>query len=127
MNQLNETELVIMKHLWNIKKGFMKDIVNQFPEPKPAYTTVSTMVSRMCVKNYIGFTKLGRDKQYYPLLQKENYFSNQMNGIVKNFFNNSAAQFASFFTKQSSLSEEELEELRSLIDEQIKQKGGKND
>jgi predicted transcriptional regulator len=125
MTQLNETELVIMKHLWNLGKGFMKDIVNQYPEPKPAYTTISTMVSRMCAKNYIGFTKLGRDKQYHPILKKEDYFSSHVNGMVKNFFNNSAAQFASFFTKETELSDSELSELRNLIDQQIKNKGGK--
>lgn len=124
MNQLNEPELRIMNYLWKIKKGFMKDIVAEFPEPKPAYTTVSTLVLRMCKKNYIGFTKLGRDKEYYPILQKEKYFAHQVNGMVKNFFNNSAAQFASFFTKETQLSDDELKELRDLINDRLTKKGG---
>ena len=61
IKQLNKTELQIMKYLWILKKGFMKDIVEQFPEPKPAYTTISTLLKRMCDKDYISFERLGRD------------------------------------------------------------------
>lgn len=122
IKQLNKTELQIMKYLWDIEKGFMKEIVEQFPEPKPAYTTISTLVGRMCDKNYIGYKRLGRDKEYYPILRKNDYFSNQVKGMVTHFFNNSASQFASFFTKNNDFSIEELEELQELVKKQITQK-----
>ncbi|WP_418513911.1 BlaI/MecI/CopY family transcriptional regulator [Corallibacter sp.] len=122
IKQLHKTELQIMKYLWNIEKGFMKDIVEQFPEPRPAYTTIAILLSRMCSKKYIGFERLGRDKQYYPLLKKNDYFSNQVKGMVKHFFNNFTGQFASFFTKNSDLSIEELEELQELVKQKIAQK-----
>lgn len=125
MKQLNPPELELLKHLWELEEGFLKDIINQYPEPRPAYTTISTLITRMCAKDYIGFNKLGRDKQYYPILKKEDYFASHVNGMVKNFFNNSATQFASFFTKQQKLSDKELNELRDLIDQQIENKGGK--
>ena len=122
IKQLNKTELQIMKYLWKIEKGFMKDIVEQFPVPAPAYTTISTLVGRMVDKKYIGFKKLGRDKEYFPMLQKNEYFSAQVKDMVSNFFNNSTAQFASFFTKNADLSMEELQELQELVQKKIAQK-----
>lgn len=122
MKQLNKTELQIMKYLWKLEKGFMKDIVEQFPEPGPAYTTISTLVGRMVDKNYIGFKKYGRDKEYYPILQKSEYFGSQLKDMVSNFFNNSTSQFASFFTKNADLSLEELQELEELVQKKIAQK-----
>ena len=122
MKQLTRSELQIMKYLWKIKKGYMKDIVEQFPEPAPAYTTVSTLVGRMVDKKYIGFEKHGRDKEYYPLLQKNEYFGSQLKGMMSDFFNNSTSQFASFFTRNADLSLEELKELEELVQEKIAQK-----
>lgn len=120
--QLNKTELQIMKYLWKIEKGFMKEIVEQFPHPAPAYTTISTLIGRMVEKNYIGFKKYGRDKEYYPVLQKNDYFGAQLKDMVSNFFNNSTSQFASFFTKNADLSIQELKELEELVQKKIAQK-----
>ncbi|MGB3607608.1 MAG: BlaI/MecI/CopY family transcriptional regulator [Psychroserpens sp.] len=125
IKQLNKSELQIMKYLWMLKKGFMKDIVELFPEPRPAYTTISTLLKRMCDKKYIGFERLGRDKQYYPILKKNDYFSKQVNGIITHFFNDSKSQFASFFTKNADLSMKELEELQVLLQEKINNKKSK--
>ncbi|SFU65043.1 Predicted transcriptional regulator [Pustulibacterium marinum] len=122
IKQLNKSELQIMKYLWKLEKGFMKDIVSEFPEPKPAYTTISTLLSRMCKKGYVDFEKLGRDKLYYPVLEKESYFSGQVKSMISNFFDNSASQFASFFTKDKNMSIEELEEIEKLVQKSIQQK-----
>jgi len=97
----------------------MKDVVEQFPEPRPAYTTISTLLKRMCDKKYIGFEKLGRDKQYFPILKKKEYFSNQVNGMIQHFFNNSKVQFASFFANNTDLSDDEINELRQVLQKQI--------
>lgn len=122
MKRLNSTELQIMKYLWKLEKGFMKEIVEQFPQPAPAYTTISTLLGRMVDKGYIGFNKMGRDKQYFPLLKKNEYFSVQVKDMVSNFFNNSTSQFASFFTKNVEFTVEELEELQELIQKKITEK-----
>ena len=122
MKQFSKSELQIMKYLWAIEKGFLKDIVDQFPDPAPAYTTISTLISRMVKKEYIGFKKYGRDKEYYPKITKTEYFKNHFKEIVSGFFNNSSSQFASFFTKNSDLSLEELRELESILQEKIKDK-----
>ena len=122
IKQLNKSELQIMKYLWMLEKGFMKDIVEKFPEPRPAYTTISTLLKRMTDKDYIGFERLGRDKQYFPILKKNDYFTKQVNGMIQHFFNDSKAQFASFFTKNADLSMQELEELQALLTQKIDQK-----
>lgn len=125
IKQLNKSELQIMKYLWVLEKGFMKDIVEKYPEPKPAYTTISTLLKRMTDKNYIGFERLGRDKLYFPILKKNEYFKKQVNGMIHHFFNDSKAQFASFFTKNADLSMEELQELQELLKQKIANKRNK--
>ncbi|MFY7672015.1 BlaI/MecI/CopY family transcriptional regulator [Tenacibaculum sp. MEBiC06402] len=119
--QLSKTEEQLMQLLWKLKKGFMKDILSEFPEPKPATTTVATLLKRMRDKGFIDYKLFGKSREYYPLVKKSDYFSKHVNGLIKNFFNDSASQFASFFTKETDLSVSELEELRKIIDNQIKE------
>jgi predicted transcriptional regulator len=99
----------------------MKDLLEAYPEPKPATTTVATLLKRMTDKGFISYTLFGKSREYFPLVQKSDYFSKHVNGLIKNFFNDSASQFASFFTKETNLSKLELEELRKIIDQQIKE------
>ncbi|MCG8580210.1 MAG: BlaI/MecI/CopY family transcriptional regulator [Bacteroidales bacterium] len=122
MIELTKAEEQVMQYLWTIEKGFLKDIVEQYPEPRPAYTTVSTVVRVLVKKKAIGFNTYGKVNEYYPLIKKTDYSKKYMKNLVKNFFNNSQQQFASFFTKESELTVSELEELKELIDQQISQK-----
>ena len=119
--QLSKAEEQLMQFLWKRNKAFMKDLLEDFSEPKPATTTVATLLKRMSDKGFISYNTIGKSREYYPLVQKSDYFSKHVNGLIKNFFNNSASQFASFFTKETNLSNEELEELRKIIDQQIKE------
>jgi predicted transcriptional regulator len=80
------------------------------------------MLKRMNDKGFISYTLFGKSRQYYPLVKKKDYFSKHVNGLIKNFFNNSSSQFASFFTQSTNLTKEELEDLKSLIDDEIKKK-----
>ncbi len=118
--QLTNAEEQIMKYLWKLEKAFMKDIVDAFPEPKPAYTTIATVIKRMTDKGIVAFNQFGKVREYYPVVKKPEYFSNQINSMIKDFFNNSNTQFASFFTNETNLSVSELEELKQMIDDQIK-------
>ena len=120
--QLSKAEEQVMQYLWKRKKAFIKDLLEDFPNPKPATTTVATLLKRMADKGFINYTTIGKSREYFPLVKKSDYFSKHVNGLIKNFFNNSATQFASFFTKETNLTEEELKELRKLIDAQIKDK-----
>jgi predicted transcriptional regulator len=118
--QLSKTEEQLMQYLWKRKKAFLKDLLADFPEPKPATTTVATLLKRITDKGFIAYNLFGKSREYYPLIKKTDYFSTHVNGLIKNFFNDSASQFASFFTKETNLSTEELEELKKVIDNQIK-------
>ena len=120
--KLSKTEEELMNHLWKLNKAFMKDLLEVYPEPKPATTTVATLLKRMTDKGFVGYKLLGNARQYYPLVKKKDYFSKHLDGLIKTFFNDSASQFASFFAKETDLSKQELEELRSLIDNEIKNK-----
>lgn len=120
--QLSNSEEQLMEQLWKLEKAFMKDLLETFPEPKPASTTVATLLKRMIDKKFVGYTLIGNNREYYPLVAKNDYFSKHVNGIIKNFFNDSASQFASFFTTQTDLSASELKELQQIIDVQLKKK-----
>ncbi len=120
--QLSKSEEELMNILWKQKKAFMKDLLDAYPEPKPATTTVATLLKRMTDKGFITYMAFGRSREYHPLVKKKDYFSKHVNGLIKNFFNDSASQFASFFTQETDLSKTELEELKKLIDNEIKKK-----
>jgi predicted transcriptional regulator len=119
---LTNAEETLMEIIWNKNRAFMKDIIAAYPEPKPATTTIATLLKRMQDKNFVDYKQFGRSREYFPLVQKKDYFSKHVHGLIKNFFNNSASQFASFFTEDTNLSKEELQELKGLIDTQIKNK-----
>jgi len=120
--QLPNAEERIMKYLWKLEKAFMKDLLHEFPDPKPAPTTVATLLRRMIDKGVVGYTQYGKVRQYYPVIRKSEYFASHINGLIKNFFNDSASQFASFFTSETNLSEKELEELKDILNKQIENK-----
>ena len=120
--QLSNSEEQLMQYLWKLKNAFMKDLLEQYPEPKPAVTTVATLLKRMNDKGYIAYKTFGKSREYFPLIKKEDYFSKHVNGLIKTFFNDSASQFASFFTTKTDLSKSELEALKALIDKEIKKK-----
>lgn len=120
--ELSKTEEQLMQYLWKLEKAFMKDLLEAFPEPKPATTTVATLLKRMTDKGYVGYHQQGSVREYYPLVKKSDYFSKHIKGLIKHFFNDSAAQFASFFTAETNLTEKELEELKKIVDQQIQKK-----
>ena len=117
--QLTNAEEQVMRHLWKLEKAYMKNILEEFPAPKPAPTTLATLLKRMIEKGFVGFNQHGSNREYYPLIKKNQYFSKHINSIVKDFFNNSTSQFASFFTNETNLSVEELEELKKIVDNKL--------
>ncbi|MFC7356484.1 BlaI/MecI/CopY family transcriptional regulator [Jejudonia soesokkakensis] len=119
---LSNAEEQLMQILWKQKKAFMKDLIDAHEDPKPATTTVATLLKRMQDKGFVDYEQLGRSRKYFPLVKKKDYFGKHVNGLIKNFFNNDAAQFASFFTETTNLNKEQLEDLKQLIDKKIKKK-----
>jgi BlaI family transcriptional regulator, penicillinase repressor len=120
MKALTKAEEQVMKYLWKLGRGYLKDIVAQYSDPAPAYTTVSTVVNVLVKKEFIGFETHGKSKEYCPLISKADYAKESMQGMMHTFFNDSPKQFASFFTQESELSIEELKELQDMIAAEIK-------
>jgi len=119
---LTNAEEQIMKLLWKRDRAFIRDLLNEFPDPKPASTTVLTLLKRMIDKGFVSYKLYGNSREYYPLIKKTDYFSDHINVLIKDFFNNSTAQFASFFTNETEMTNEELKELRDLVDKKISSK-----
>lgn len=122
MSKLTNAEVQVMEYIWQKERAFMKDLLECFPEPRPAVTTVATLLKRMQEKGFVAYRTFGNSREYYPLVSKESYFSGHVNELIRNFFNDSSLQFASFFTRSGSLSKEELQNLRNLVDKEIKRR-----
>ena len=120
---LTKAEEEIMQVLWKLEKGFVKDILEQFPEPKPAYNTVSTIVRILETKGYVDHKAFGKTHEYYPLIRREEYTKVYFDNFLRNHFNNSFQKMVSFFTKSDGMNVKELEEtLRIMQTELDKQK-----
>jgi BlaI family penicillinase repressor len=117
--ELTKAEEQVMHHLWTMERAFLKDIVEKFPNPKPAYTTVSTVIRVLVKKKFIGYKTYGKINEYYPLISRADYFQSRLKPIISNYFSGSASTFASYFANEK-LNLTELEEIKQLIDEKIK-------
>ena len=120
--KLTNAEEQVMKYIWKLERAYMKNILDEFPEPKPATTTIATLLKRMTDKGFVGYNQHGSNREYFPLVKKTEYFSKQVNSMIKDYFNNSASQFASFFTNETNLNLTDLEELQQLVEQKIKTK-----
>ncbi|MEH0153892.1 BlaI/MecI/CopY family transcriptional regulator [Limibacter armeniacum] len=127
MKELTKAEEQIMQVLWKLDKAFLKDIVEKLPEPRPAYTTVSTVIRVLVKKQFIGFNTYGKVNEYYPAVSKEAYFKTHFSGMVKNFFNNSLKGFASFFAGDKEMDLKELEEIKSIVEQEIEKRKAAGD
>lgn len=119
MKELTKAEEQIMQILWEIEKGFVNDILDKLPLPKPAYNTVSTIVRILERKGFVGYKAYGKTHEYYPLVSKREYTKSYFKGFMNNYFGNSYQALASFFTKENKLSIEELEEIKAMMEDEI--------
>lgn len=119
MKELTRAEEEIMQVLWDLDGGFVKDVIQQMPEPKPAYNTVSTIIRILDQKGFVDHESMGKSHRYFPVVTKEEYSKTFMKGFVSRFFNGSYKEMVSFFADQKDMSVQELE---SLLDE-IKKEG----
>jgi predicted transcriptional regulator len=118
MKKLTRKEEELMKILWKLDKAFVKDIVDEYPSPKPHYNTISSLVRLLQDKGVIGFKQYGNTYQYFPLISKEEYRRSFMNQVVSDYFDNSYKSAVAFFVKEKGLSETEIDELVKLIKDQ---------
>jgi BlaI family penicillinase repressor len=119
---LTRAEEEIMQILWDIKKGFVKNIVEKFPDPKPAYNTVSTIVRILENKGFVDHTAYGKTHEYFPLVGKDEYRKQYLNSMLNNYFGGSFRQLASFFMKHEKLDIREMEEILQLMNKELNKK-----
>ena len=122
MKELTRAEEQIMQILWKLEKGYVNDILDKLPDPKPAYNTVSTIVRILEKKGFVGHEAFGKTYRYYPLVNKKEYTRNFLRRVIKNYFGNSYKEAVSFLAREENISLEELEEIRKeLSDDNSKQ------
>jgi predicted transcriptional regulator len=119
MKKLTKAEEQIMQILWKLGKGFVRDIIQFLPEPKPAYNTVSTIVRILEKKRFVNHRAFGNTHEYYPVITKEAYTKAYVKSIMKDYFSNSFKEMVSFFAKDKNMSLEELEDIKQLISKEI--------
>lgn len=122
MQELTKSQEEILKVLWEIKEGVVSDVLEKLPEPKPAYTTVSTVIKVLEKKGYVSHKVYGKTYVFFPIVTKKEYAKFHLKGSLSSIFNNSLSQAVSFFVKQRKVSLAELEELKNMIEEEIKKK-----
>jgi BlaI family transcriptional regulator, penicillinase repressor len=117
--ELTKAEEQVMQFIWKLERCFLKDVVENFPQPRPAYTTVSTVIRVLVRKKFVGYKTYGKINEYYPLISKADYFNRKLKPIIANYFNGSTTSLASYFAN-AQLNLSELEEVKALINEKIK-------
>ncbi len=125
MRELTRAEEQIMQILWKIKKGFVKEILGHFDEPKPAYNTVSTIVRILQEKGFVTHKAYGRTHEYYPLVSKDEYSRTHLRNFVNDYFSNSFGKMVSFFAKEEKISVKEMEMIMKVMEGEVKRQGKK--
>jgi predicted transcriptional regulator len=122
MNELTKAEEQVMHVLWKIERGFVKDVVDLLDNPKPAYNTVSTIIRILEKKGFVGHKAYGKTHEYFPIVSKKDYTKTFFGNFLNKYFSNSFQQLVSFFSNENDLSLEEMEKIRVLMEQEIKNK-----
>ena len=117
MKELTNAEEQLMQILWKEEKAFVKEILEHFPDPKPAYNTVSTIVRILEKKGYVAHEEFGKSHRYYPLIPKERYREERFKDLMKGYFNNSMKQVLSHFSSAEKLNMKEADEIIQMLEE----------
>jgi BlaI family transcriptional regulator, penicillinase repressor len=111
MKTLTKAEEEIMHILWKLEKGFLRDIIQEFSNPKPHQNTVATILKILVEKGFVGIEAFGRMHRYYPLISKESYSKGRVKSLVKKYYEGSFSNIVSSMVKENNLSIEDLEVL----------------
>ncbi|MGD0341163.1 MAG: BlaI/MecI/CopY family transcriptional regulator [Bacteroidales bacterium] len=120
MRDLTRAEEEVMQVLWQLKKGFVKDILEHFDDPKPAYNTVSTIVRILQDKGFVDHKAYGRTHEYFPLVSKDEYSKSHLSTFVNDYFSNSFGKMVSFFAKEKEISVKEMEDIMKIMEGEVK-------
>ncbi|MGJ1413433.1 BlaI/MecI/CopY family transcriptional regulator [Sphingobacterium multivorum] len=114
--ELTKAEEQIMQELWEMGRGFVKEIIDRLPEPKPAYNTVSTIVRILETKGFVRHESFGKSHQYLPKISKEEYKKGITGKLLTNYFDNSPKRMLSYFLEENRLDIKELDDILSIIE-----------
>jgi len=120
MKKLTKAEEHVMQILWDMEEGLVKDVIKQFPDPKPAYNTVSTVIRVLEKKDFVAHKAYGNTYLYYPLVPKEEYARVHFMDFMKEYFNDSFPKMAAFFACEKNLDINEMEEILKMTEKEIK-------
>ncbi|PVY42993.1 BlaI/MecI/CopY family transcriptional regulator [Pontibacter virosus] len=126
MKELTKAEEEIMQILWKLQRGFVKDILEEMPEPKPAYNTVSTIVRILEKKGFVGYTAFGKSHEYYPLVAEDKYKSFFLKNFMSGYFGGSFEKLVSFFAKDNNLDVKEIDQLMRHVKDELKEEDPKD-
>jgi BlaI family penicillinase repressor len=114
--EFTKVERQLMQVLWKLKKAFVKEIIQELPEPKPAYSTVSTIVRILETKGVVAYEAFGKTHRYYPLISKEEYMRFEADKFLDNYFSNSIQDMFSFFVNEKKIDLKDAQQLLKMID-----------
>lgn len=121
IKSLTKAEEQIMQILWQLQEGTVKEVIGNFKDSKPAYTTVATVLSVLEKKGFVKHRKVGNTKLFTPQVSKTDYTKVQFSSLLRNYFNGSFPKMASFFAKENDLDIEDLEKIMKQAEEELKQ------
>lgn len=126
MESLTSAEEHVMQIIWELKSAFVKEIIAEYPDPKPPYNTVSSVVRILEKKGFVDYKAYGKTHQYFPVVAKKDYSKRSFKDLLGNYFEGSYKSLVSFIVNEEPLSEAEILELEKLIKKQRMAKQNKN-
>jgi predicted transcriptional regulator len=121
MKELTKAEDQIMQILWKLNKGFVKDVIAQIPDPKPAYNTVSTIIRILENKGFVAHKSYGKTHEYYPVIDRDTYRSFYLKNLLRNYFGGKIEQLVSFFVKDNDMDISDMEEILKHVESDLNQ------
>jgi len=119
IKSLTKAEEQVMQILWELGEGVVKDVVDEFDEPKPAYTTVATVLTVLEKKGFAARRKVGNVNLFFPEISKKEYTGFQFKSLLSDYFNGSFPKMATFFAKENNLGIKDLEEILKATEQEI--------
>jgi predicted transcriptional regulator len=119
VTRLTKAEEQVMQILWELREAVVKDLMEHFEEPKPAYTTVATVLRVLEKKGFVSFRKVGNTYLYSPVVSKVEYTRFQVSNLLTNYFNGSFPKMATFFAKENDISIADLENILKAAHEEM--------
>jgi len=123
IKRLTKAEEQVMQIVWDLNEAVIKEVVDKFDAPKPAYTTVATVLKVLEKKEFVSYRKIGNTHLFVPKISKVDYTRFQLSSLLLNYFNGSFPKMATFFARENDLSMSELEEILKHADKEFKNKG----